>query len=193
MGSIPPLSLGPPVVRPLRMTVVRPFGKRTLMVLPRAGAVASSRTSSTADNFLTRAFSLVRGRVPEGTGAHHTTDAGRRLCFSTAAGVRYTWGKAKEEGESVGTRDLRQAGVPVLPAGAGLLQVEGGQLDGVRRAERPRAPRRDVRLLGRRPDRALHRRGRQVPTVRLRRPAARLNGARLAPAVCRAKNFRFLI
>ena len=51
MGSIPPLSLGPPVVRPLRTTVVRPFGKRTLTVLPHAGAVASSRTRSTADNF----------------------------------------------------------------------------------------------------------------------------------------------
>src|SRR5829696_4966559 len=175
------------------MTVVRPFGKRTLMVLPQAGAVASSRASSAAAKFLMRVFSSVRGRVPERTAAHDTTDAGRRLCFSTAAGVRYTWGKEKEEGESVGTRDLRQAGVPVLPAGAGLLQVEGRRVDGVRRAERPRAPRRDVRLLGRRPDRALHRRGRPVPPVRLRRPAARLNGARLAPAVCRAENFEFLI
>src|SRR5215207_11265600 len=98
MGSIPPLSLGPPVVRPLRMTVVRPFGKRTLMVLPQAGAVASSRTRSTDDDLLTRVFSLIRGRAPEGTAAHDTTDAGRRLCFSTAAGVRYTRGKGKRGG-----------------------------------------------------------------------------------------------
>src|SRR5688500_12744446 len=41
MGSIPPLSLGPPVVRPLRTTVVRPLGNLTLTVLAVAAAGAS--------------------------------------------------------------------------------------------------------------------------------------------------------
>src|SRR5919107_3593287 len=64
-GPPPPLSLGPPVVRPLRMTVVRPFGKRTLTVLPHAGAVASSRTRNVAANFLKGSSPYFRGGAPE--------------------------------------------------------------------------------------------------------------------------------
>jgi len=46
-----------------------------------------------------------------------------------------------------GTRDVHEAGVPVLPAGAGLLQLAGRRVHGVRRAERPRAAQGDVRVL----------------------------------------------
>src|SRR5215211_877011 len=104
MGSIPPLSLGPPVVRPLRMTVVRPFGKRTATVLPQAGAVASSRTSSTADNFFTRSSPYVRGRglkeparMIARTGAFDASQR-RRACATLGA-------KVKEGGDYFGTRD----------------------------------------------------------------------------------------
>ena len=68
-------------------------------------------------------------------------------CFSSAAGVRYTWTKQEGGDDRRGTRDVREAGVPVLPAGAGLLQLEGDRVHRVRRAERPRAAQGDVRLL----------------------------------------------
>src|SRR5919205_2903167 len=185
MGSMPPLSLGPPVVRPLRMTVVRPLGKRTTTVLPQAGAVASSSTMSAAQSFLMGVqFSLLAGSFGKSRRAsYHAGGASQRPRACATLGA-----KAKRRGDNFGTRDVRQAGLPVLPAGARPLPLKGRRVDGVRRAERPRAPRRDVRLLGRRPDRALHRRGRPLRPVRLRQPAARLNGARLARP-CAGKKF----
>src|SRR5215211_6105422 len=100
MGSIPPLSLGPPVVRPLRMTVVRPFGKRTGTVLPQAGAVVSSRASSAATNFFMGVFSFVQSPVPERTAAHDTTDGGRRLMLLNGGGRALHLGQREKEGET---------------------------------------------------------------------------------------------
>src|SRR5947209_20060069 len=105
--------------------------------------------------------------------------APRRMLL-TCGGRALHLGKTRRGTKRRGTRDVREAGVPVLPAGAGLLQLEGDRVCGVRRAERPRAAQGDVRLLEQRSDRALHRRERKVRAVGLGRPAARLNGARLA-------------
>src|SRR5215218_10040979 len=99
MGSIPPLSLGPPVVRPLRMTVVRPFGKRTLTVLPQAGAVESSRASSAAANLLMRVFllGLKVGRQEEPPRMIART-GGRRLMLLNGGGRALHLGHRKRGG-----------------------------------------------------------------------------------------------
>src|SRR5215213_2250169 len=127
MGAIPPLSLGPPVVRPLRMTVVRPFGNLTLMVL--AEAVVPSRSvtarSAAASFFIICPFvRTVWGLEERGPRARRRTlpppfvrlrpprmitrtppapsrrpGGARGVGFSTAAGVRYTRAKAKRRRE----------------------------------------------------------------------------------------------
>src|SRR5688500_330589 len=107
MGSIPPLSLGPPVVRPLRMTVVRPFGNLTLMVLPHAGAETSKRMRSRTANFFTRVFSFVPGRCRLRAAAHNITDG----AAAVASQGRRAWdtlgANAKGGRERSGTRDIR--------------------------------------------------------------------------------------
>jgi hypothetical protein len=79
----------------------------------------------------------------------------------------------------IGADYLHKARLSLLPTGARILQLKRPHFHRSGCPDKSRIPGRDVQVLRRRSNRALHRKGRQICSVRLGRSTSRLNGPRL--------------